>query len=284
MTNTEFGAGFRAGQVIGRGLSTFFANIARFVPLMLAASLPGIVLALLLPVFPVDPALLNATNAADAMEVTGSSAVGGLAMIVVFMGCAMWISAGVTYGVVSHLRGRSAGGTEILVRSLSSVPRLLLLVLVAIPVVIVLILLNIILLNVIPVLGAIAFVVIVFWLYAMFWVAVPAIVVEGGGPIAGLGRSAQLTRGHRWSVLGVILLWTVLSLAIGLVLSLLLAGMGMAVSPLGGGAPSIVVVLIYSIVEAVLLGLGASVAAVGYHDLRIVKEGGGTGGSGIGNR
>jgi hypothetical protein len=43
-------------------------------------------------------------------------------------------------------------------------------------------------------------------LSVMWWVYVPAIAIEGKGVFASLGRSAQLTKGRRWAIVGVYLL------------------------------------------------------------------------------
>jgi hypothetical protein len=54
----------------------------------------------------------------------------------------------------------------------------------------------------------------------MWMVALPACVVEGLGPIKSLGRSANLTKGHRWKILGIFLVLNV----VGGIMSGLLSG------------------------------------------------------------
>ncbi len=63
-----------------------------------------------------------------------------------------WLSAGVTYAVVSHLRGRKPGAVEILVQSLRAVSRLVLLALI----------------DIIPILGMLVFMVAIAWLYVVY--------------------------------------------------------------------------------------------------------------------
>lgn len=102
---------------------------------------------------------------------------------------------------------------------------------------------------------------------------VPAVVVDGLGPIAALRRSSELTVGHRWRVLAVIVLW----LLIALVVLFLAVTAVAAVFSAGATEPSSSATLLLNIagtlLEIVLGGIGASVVAVGYHDLRIAREG-----------
>tara|TARA_Y100001960_G_scaffold259740_1_gene279797 strand:- start:137 stop:967 length:831 start_codon:yes stop_codon:yes gene_type:complete len=254
---------FRVGAVISRSFSVFFSNIVGFIPLAVVASLPIVIVGVALPL---DEAVLTSGNEEELLAAMGPMMWGLLAVTIVSVATYLWLSAGVTYGVVSYLRGRQAGSVEILCQSVKSVPSLLLLTLMAIAVFLVLAVLNF-----VPILGTIAFVAIGTWLYAIFWVVVPSIVVEGAGPIAGLGRSAQLTQGHRWSVLGIIILWIAISMMIGITAGAVVGAVGFAAGQ--GGLGSIVSVIINAIVQAVMMGLGASVAAVGYHDLRVAKEG-----------
>ena len=184
------------------------------------------------------------------------------------IGASFWLSAGVTYGVVSSLRGRLAGSVEIVVQSLRSVPTLLLLTLIG-----GLAMIPIALIALIPFLGFFVILGLGIWLFAMFWVTVPSVVVESIGPIAGLKRSAALTKGYRWHILGIILIWGVLSQVLGVlfnvVMQLVLTSVSVEIAiPLG--------IILFGLFEAVLFGLAASLAAVGYHDLRITKEGLGT--------
>ena len=60
-------------------------------------------------------------------------------------------------------------------------------------------------------LSAIALVIPMFIVMTMFWVAIPAAVVERPGVIASLKRSAELTTGNRWRVFGIYAVITLLS-------------------------------------------------------------------------
>ena len=97
---------------------------------------------------------------------------------------------------------------------------------------------------------------------AMFAVAVPACVVERLGPFTSCGRSAYLTKGNRWKVIGIGLLCFVANLAVAALGFVLKFTAGPA---LGG--------LLAAVANAVLAAFGSLVAVVMYHDLRVAKEG-----------
>jgi len=104
--------------------------------------------------------------------------------------------------------------------------------------------------------GLVAFVLMVNW-----WVVVPAITVEEVGAFASLGRSLDLTRGHRWRILALVLLPSVF----GVISAVLLA---LTVDKTG---------LVYRIVDfgidTITALAGTMLSAVGYAALRAEKEG-----------
>jgi hypothetical protein len=99
---------------------------------------------------------------------------------------------------------------------------------------------------------------------AMVWsVATPACVVEKLGPFRSMGRSAALTRGHRWKILGLFLLLGIMGAAGGSMLTAVLY-------LLGGNT----LVQIGSLLWNGVWGAVYAVAlVVTYHDLRVAKEG-----------
>jgi hypothetical protein len=100
------------------------------------------------------------------------------------------------------------------------------------------------------------------WLACGTYVAVPACVVERRGPLRALRRSWWLTRGARWVVLVLLVLYQVGNyLVVATVNSL-------AFEVLGGFSPwpNIVATLLGTSVQAVLV-------AVAYHELRRAREG-----------
>ena len=113
------------------------------------------------------------------------------------------------------------------------------------------------------------------WIFAVLSVAIPAAAVEGAG-LAALGRSAALTRGYRWPIVGFGLVFAAVVLALTLALGLfVLAPLGLA---LGGGTVGLggglVLTLVSAAVGAAYAGLGALPAPVLYLRLRRLKEGG----------
>jgi hypothetical protein len=103
-------------------------------------------------------------------------------------------------------------------------------------------------------------------LLVMWYVATPACVVERLGPFASLNRSAELTKGHRWEVFGMIML-------IGIPAAIIGAVIGAALGLSGNAGLAILGTLIWSGVSG---AFSAIFAVVTYHDLRVAKEGIGT--------
>ena len=238
-------SGFQIAAVVRRGVSVYFRNFVPLLPVGIVATLPSIA----------GMFLISA----------GSGIVYGSIFYTIldFIGFC-WLSAGVTYSVVSDLRGNRASAGEIFARSLAALPRLIWFFLV-----VTLFALVVSLLTLFPLLGVFVALALFIWLYVIYWVALPTVVVEKSGPIAALGRSSALTRGHRWKVLGIILVWGVASYVVAMIVELLFF---LASGQLHSSAFDFAI----APVSTVILGLGASIAAVGYHDLRVVKEGVGT--------
>jgi len=100
-------------------------------------------------------------------------------------------------------------------------------------------------------------------LFTIWFVALPACVVEQLGPFGSMGRSSQLTKGNRWKVFGLII---VLFLISGIVGGMVNVVLGLLRSP--------ILLMIGSLVWNGIWGaLYAIAVVVTYHDLRVVKEG-----------
>jgi hypothetical protein len=99
-------------------------------------------------------------------------------------------------------------------------------------------------------------------LLCIWWVVIPACVVEGLGPIASFGRSSALTRGYRWKIFGLVVVLFVIN-AIGSQIADLLFGLaGEVMKGLGG--------LLWFVVWTAFWNC---VLIMTYHDLRVAKEG-----------
>ncbi|WP_305987922.1 hypothetical protein [Roseibium sp. MMSF_3544] len=103
------------------------------------------------------------------------------------------------------------------------------------------------------------------WVYAVFSVIAPAIVIERVG-FGGLGRSAALTKEYRWPIVGAIILAFICAILINTV-ALLLVGL---VSSFGGIILAAVIFVAFSTIAA---GLISILVALIYARLREIKEG-----------
>ena len=97
-------------------------------------------------------------------------------------------------------------------------------------------------------------------------VGLPAKVLENLGPVKALGRSAELTRGHRWSIFLLVLIAGVLAAAIELGLFAVGGGMiQMLASPMG--------LILMPLLTVVLNPIWVAGAAALYHQLRTLRGG-----------
>lgn len=108
------------------------------------------------------------------------------------------------------------------------------------------------------------------WVFAVFSVVVPAIVIERAG-FGALKRSAALTKEFRWPIVGLLVVIWVCMLIIGAIFG---AVLGLAIYGLGDG---IMGVLIMIVVVSIINGFTYSLAGIStsliYARLREIKEG-----------
>jgi hypothetical protein len=110
-----------------------------------------------------------------------------------------------------------------------------------------------------------------FMLIIMWSVARPACVAERLGPLGSLRRSRELTRGHRWKILGLILLTLICLLVV-----LLIVGIVVGVATALGGTVTFAAPLmrfVSQVLYAIFLAFIWILIAVTYRDLRIAREG-----------
>jgi hypothetical protein len=103
-----------------------------------------------------------------------------------------------------------------------------------------------------------------------WYVAVPVRVMEGPGVLKSMGRSADLTRGHRWAVLGVLVVFGLISIGFSVLLVTVNAATTGSVSATN---TSMVSAVVSAFVGAIAIMLGASSAASVYYELRTIKDG-----------
>ncbi len=118
--------------------------------------------------------------------------------------------------------------------------------------------------------GALALVIGALWVYAVFIAMAPAAVIEKAG-FGALGRSASLTKGYRWPIVGVLIVVWIVIFLIQMVAGFLLVGMAGMV---GSGAFGLIIFgIAASLLGAIGYGLGGISVALIYARLREIKEG-----------
>lgn len=107
-------------------------------------------------------------------------------------------------------------------------------------------------------------------LTVLWSVAAPAVVVEKRGVFESLQRSRDLTRGYRWPVFGLLVIYAVLTWVVGGAIG----GLNLALGGSFGASPNFVVSLLTGPVVNVLSGVVASAGVASlYYELRTAKEG-----------
>jgi hypothetical protein len=106
---------------------------------------------------------------------------------------------------------------------------------------------------------------------AVLWlVAAPVLVTEKRDIMESLKRSADLTRGHRWAIFGLLVIYAVIWWLTTFVVGLIGGAVGVALS---GGEPSVTVVLLRPVINVVSAVLASAGIASVYYELRTAKEG-----------
>ena len=100
-------------------------------------------------------------------------------------------------------------------------------------------------------------------LMTMWYVVYPACIVERRGVFASMERSSALTKGHRWALFGIWLLFAIAGAILGAVVSGLVGLTGSSGLAIAGS-------LAWS---ALASAFGIIFTVVVYHDLRVAKEG-----------
>jgi hypothetical protein len=236
--NTRFGI----GTVLSTTFSVLMRNIVTFAAITAIIGIPYIALI-----------IWGASHAASLVAAVKAghfppgffAAVGGFALV--FTLTSVFVQAAINYGTFQDLRGQKADLVDCLMRGLSALPKIV----------------------IAGILAALAFMIGFMLLLVpgvillvMWWVFVPAIVIEGAGITGCFGRSRELTRGRRWSIFGLLLIGYVGNWAIDKVTQL--------IAPILGLAGSTILSVIVSLAVLAFFGVMTS---VGYFYLRAEKEG-----------
>lgn len=114
------------------------------------------------------------------------------------------------------------------------------------------------------------------WVLAVFSVVIPVVVIEGRG-LASLGRSAALTKGYRWPIVGALILLSLCAMLLSLVLSLVTGVLGVAAMSVSGGGGGLWGTLFatawQSLSTAATFGIPCIGVSLIYARLREIKEG-----------
>lgn len=101
-------------------------------------------------------------------------------------------------------------------------------------------------------------------------VAVPVRVVEGASIGESFGRSRALTKGHRWGIFGLLVIYGIIAIMAGF-LTLLISGVALSqANQVQGNIPYIVLNWVLQVLLSVVTAVGVTSI---YYELRTVKEG-----------
>jgi hypothetical protein len=285
MVQENYGAvRFSVGGVIGAGVSIVLRNVLKLLAISFLMSIPITVLAgLFVATLPIGFSALQSGVRADFSELSDATKVLFALLFVGIFLTYFAIQAAVNYAAFQNLRGERVGIGACMRRGLAAMPRVvvacimlaLMMIGIGIAVSIVMILITAVISLSGPSTGGgiaigllygVGFFGIFIFMFIIWWVFIPAIVVEDAGPVACFGRSRRLTKGHRWGILGILALVFLANIVAGLVVSVF-ARLGL---PVVASVLNLIVSLFFAALSSVL-------AAVGYYYLRAEKEGFGIG-------
>jgi hypothetical protein len=224
---------FQVGRVINRSFELLFSDFVKFFATTVIIWLPFLALS-----------FFGGAYIAASIN-WGVVLVGAVLAVVLILGLSIFSQAVVLYGAFQKMRGLDFSIGASFAQGFSrSLPILGMLLLMGLAIFFGLLLL------VVPALI----------LSTMWFVALPACVIERLGPMASLDRSAVLTRGYRWKVFGIYILILVVNEIVAQVLNAIL----------GEGITGAIVNLLWLALASAYQSI---VVAVIYHDLRAAKEG-----------
>lgn len=243
MASDSGSAQFSIGSVIGSSFGVYARNFVSFT-----------ILALLIGAIQLIVGLISPQSESGVIT---SNEVGYTGVIVTLLATFLvygLTQAAIIYGTFQDLRGQKASIGDCIARGLAT----------AVPVIV-----GSILLSLAIGVGTLFFLIPGLILALMWWVYIPVVVVERKGIMASFGRSAELTSGRRWHILGLLILVVVISMAAGFIVVLV---MGVVLSASGTADPLALQIPIY-VINAVATAYSSVLVAVCYYYLRAEKEG-----------
>lgn len=238
------GSQFRIGRILGESFTLLLRNFVPFMIISLVIAIPSFVIQYW------QMEAMREAIATGVMPSTGmQSVIGGL------VGLLTWAltQSALTYGTLQDLRGQRASMGNCIARGLSAAPR------VAIAAILWAIMVSI---------GTVLLVVPGIILAVMFWVYVPAIVVENSGMTECFRRSSALTKGRRWNIFGLFLVIMIVLFIVELLLVFRLRPEDIMAVVTSGW-----MMWIASAISVIVTAYFAVMTSVGYYYLRAEKEG-----------
>lgn len=230
-TMTDATAGtFRLGDVFSKAIAIFGRRFVPFVILTIIAEIPQYLTLIALETSAVDP--LSGWRVAS---------------VFVNLICSPIATGAVVYGVIQELRGRTFSLGESIQVALQ---RLLPMIGLAICV------------GLLTGLATILLIVPGLMVACRYYVAMPACIAEQTGVFDSMSRSAFLTKGYRWQVLGMFLLVLLGGLIVGAIFGLVFAVTG-----------KVGLQIVTQAVAAVVGAFNGVLVGVFYYQLRVAKEG-----------
>ena len=232
---------FGVGDVISKSFNTYFKNIIPFSLIGLLMVSPLYIYAfLVLGTSNID--LIGATGGTD----LGSVLLGGIISGLLYMVLTYVAYAAITFGTVRALQGKPASFSEILTRGFATMFPVLGVAIVS---------------GIAIGFGMILFIIPGIIISVIIYVAIPVAVLEKPGVFMSLSRSADLTKGFRWKVLGIAIVVFVISFIVSFAAAFVV------------GTEGLVALFLNLIADALVIAVGAVFIAVTYQELRRVKEG-----------
>lgn len=239
---------FRIGRVIERTFAVLGRNFVTFIVLAALAEIPR---------FALNLTLLQVPGATPTARLASAFASGGTTLLTFLLSLvlSLVLQGALTRGAFADLTGKRASIGDCLMTGLGQ-----LLPLAAIG-----------LLGGIGVAFGLILLIVPGLMLALAWSVIgPVRVVERTSVFGTFGRSAELTRGHRWAILGLYVIAIIAVMIVGLLVGVV-AGGGLVLT---GGLPGLtVVMLVQSIFQVFMSVVIATGVASLYYELRSIKEG-----------
>ncbi|HYM17026.1 MAG TPA: hypothetical protein VEU06_00560 [Micropepsaceae bacterium] len=248
---------FQIGRVASRTFGVIGNNI---VPFTLLALLPGVPAAFMYWGWYRFAAGLNPLERHFDLGAFSTAGVAGLIYFVAYF----VFQAAVVHSTVAYLNGKRASFADALSTGLANFfPLFVLSILVGL-----------------GVLGGMILLLVPGIILALMWsVAVPVRVVEHSGITAALGRSSELTRGHRWAIFGLAVAFVIFEVIVGAVFGglsaaqFMLSASGDPAAAMRAWTTSPSHILASTFAAIINLVIVAAGTASVYYELRVVKEG-----------